>query len=34
MTGQREMDGSALLEYFQPLQAWLRKQNQGQKCGW
>jgi peptidyl-dipeptidase A len=34
ITGQRQMDGSALLEYFQPLQAWLSKQNQGQKCGW
>ena len=34
MTGQRQMDGSALLEYFQPLQSWLKKQNQGQRCGW
>ncbi|HET9754033.1 MAG TPA: M2 family metallopeptidase [Myxococcales bacterium] len=34
MTGQRQMDGSALLEYFQPLQAWLAKQNQGTQCGW
>jgi peptidyl-dipeptidase A len=34
MTGQREMDGSALLEYFQPLQAWLKQQNQGKQCGW
>jgi peptidyl-dipeptidase A len=34
MTGQRQMDGSALVEYFQPLQAWLREQNKGQKCGW
>jgi peptidyl-dipeptidase A len=34
MTGQRQMDGSALLEYFQPLQAWLRQQNQGKQCGW
>jgi peptidyl-dipeptidase A len=34
MTGQRRMDGSALLEYFQPLQAWLRQQNQGKQCGW
>ena len=34
MTGQRQMDGSALLEYFQPLQAWLAKQNQGKQCGW
>ncbi|TMA31756.1 MAG: M2 family metallopeptidase [Deltaproteobacteria bacterium] len=34
MTGQRDMDGSALLEYFAPLQKWLKEQNQGQKCGW
>lgn len=34
MTGQRQMDAGALLEYFRPLQAFLRAQNQGQKCGW
>jgi peptidyl-dipeptidase A len=34
MTGQRQMDGNALLQYFEPLQSWLKKQNQGQKCGW
>ncbi|HZX94011.1 MAG TPA: M2 family metallopeptidase, partial [Myxococcales bacterium] len=34
ITGQRQMDGSALLEYFQPLQAWLKQQNQGKQCGW
>ena len=34
MTGQRQMDGSALLEYFQPLQGWLKQQNQGKRCGW
>jgi peptidyl-dipeptidase A len=34
MTGQRQMDGGALLEYFQPLQAWLKTQNQGRQCGW
>ena len=34
MTGQRQMDGSALLEYFAPLEKWLKTQNQGQKCGW
>ena len=34
MTGQRQMDGSALLEYFQPLQGWLKQQNQGKQCGW
>ena len=34
MTGQRQMDGSALLEYFQPLEGWLKQQNQGKRCGW
>jgi peptidyl-dipeptidase A len=34
LTGQRQMDASALIEYFQPLQAWLKEQNRGQKCGW
>jgi peptidyl-dipeptidase A len=34
MTGQRQMDASALVEYFAPLQTWLKEQNKGQKCGW
>ena len=34
MTGQRQMDGNALLEYFQPLQRWLKQQIQGKQCGW
>ncbi|HYV46694.1 MAG TPA: M2 family metallopeptidase [Myxococcaceae bacterium] len=34
LTGERKMDASALLEYFTPLQNWLKEQNQGQKCGW
>jgi len=34
MTGQRQIDGGALLEYFQPLQKWLKQQNQGKQCGW
>ena len=34
LTGQRQMDASALLEYFAPLQAWLKEQNKGQQCGW
>ena len=34
LTGTREMDGSAILEYFAPLQGWLEKQNKGQQCGW
>jgi peptidyl-dipeptidase A len=34
LTGQREMDATALLEYFSPLQKWLEEQNKGQQCGW
>ncbi len=34
LTGQRELDASALVEYFAPLKAWLDEQNQGRQCGW
>jgi peptidyl-dipeptidase A len=34
LTGQREMDATAILEYFTPLSAWLAEQNKGQTCGW
>jgi peptidyl-dipeptidase A len=34
MTGEREIDGNALLEYFAPLKKWLDEQNKGQKVGW
>jgi len=34
LTGTREMDASAILDYFAPLQTWLKQQNKGQKCGW
>ncbi len=34
LTGKEEMDGSAVLEYFAPLQSWLKEQNKGQQCGW
>ncbi|MET0280566.1 MAG: M2 family metallopeptidase [Steroidobacteraceae bacterium] len=34
LTGTRQMDGSAILEYFAPLQAWLKQKNAGQQCGW
>ncbi len=34
LSGQRQMDATALLDYFAPLQRWLKKQNAGQKCGW
>ena len=34
MDGQRKMDASALMEYFDPLHQWLIKQNKGEKVGW
>ena len=34
LTGTRQMDASAILDYFAPLQAWLKEKNQGQSCGW
>ncbi|TZG29468.1 M2 family metallopeptidase [Sphingomonas montanisoli] len=33
-TGSREMDGSAMIAYFQPLMTWLQEQNKNQQCGW
>jgi peptidyl-dipeptidase A len=33
-TGTREMDGSAITEYFAPLMVELKEQNKGQTCGW
>jgi len=34
LTGQRQMDASAILDYFAPLAAWLEEQNEGRVCGW
>lgn len=33
-TGSPEMDGSAVVEYFAPLMAWLKEQNADRQCGW
>ncbi len=33
-TGSREMDATAILDYFAPLADWLREQNEGRTCGW
>jgi peptidyl-dipeptidase A len=33
-TGSRQMDGSALIAYFEPLRKWLEEQNKGRKTGW
>jgi peptidyl-dipeptidase A len=34
LTGQRQMDATAIVDYFQPLQQWLETQNRGKQCGW
>jgi peptidyl-dipeptidase A len=34
LTGSREIDASAITEYFQPLMQWLAEANKGQQCGW
>lgn len=34
LTGSREMDASAIIDYFQPLMGWLETQNEGKTCGW
>jgi peptidyl-dipeptidase A len=34
LTGTRQMDASAILDYFKPLEDWLEQQNKGQTCGW
>nr|MBF6602467.1 M2 family metallopeptidase [Sphingorhabdus sp.] len=33
-TGTREMDGSAMISYFEPLMDWLKEENKGKSCGW
>ena len=34
LTGTREMDASAIIDYYAPLMAYLKEQNQGRSCGW
>jgi peptidyl-dipeptidase A len=34
LTGTREMDATAIIDYFEPLMGWLREQNEGRTCGW
>jgi peptidyl-dipeptidase A len=34
LTGTRQIDASAIIEYFQPLMTWLEEQNKSQQCGW
>ncbi|HYX19466.1 MAG TPA: M2 family metallopeptidase [Thermoanaerobaculia bacterium] len=34
ITGQRQMDATAIRDYFAPLQKWLDEQNKGKPTGW
>jgi peptidyl-dipeptidase A len=34
LTGQKEMDATAILDYFAPLKRWLDEQNSGKPVGW
>ena len=34
VTGSRQLDATAMIDYFAPLQTWLKKENKGQACGW
>jgi len=34
LSGQRQMDATAILDYFAPLQKWLDEQNKGTPAGW
>ncbi len=34
LTGTRQMDATAIIDYFEPLMAYLAEQNEGRSCGW
>jgi len=34
LTGTQEMDATAIIDYFAPLMAYLKEQNEGRTCGW
>ena len=34
LTGQPDMDASAIIDYFAPLNTWLEEQNENRQCGW
>ncbi len=34
ITGQRELNAAAIMDYFEPLKEWLDKQNKNRQCGW
>ena len=33
-TGEKDIDATAIADYFAPLDRWLKLQNKGQQCGW
>ena len=34
ISGESQADASAILDYFKPLDDWLKEQNKGETCGW
>lgn len=34
LTGTRQMDATAIVDYFEPLMGWLEERNRGRQCGW
>jgi len=34
ITGTRQMDATAMVDYFAPLKTWLDEKNEGKSCGW
>ncbi len=34
LTGTRDMDATAIIDYFAPLMRHLKEQNAGRNCGW
>ncbi|GHH57379.1 M2 family metallopeptidase [[Pseudomonas] boreopolis] len=34
LTGNDKLDAAPMLEYFAPMQEWLKQQNEGRMCGW
>jgi len=34
LTGTRQMDATAIIDYFEPLMGYLAEQNEGRSCGW
>ncbi len=34
LSGERQMDATAIIDYYAPLMSWLDEQNKGEQCGW